>query len=325
MGNVLSQDEVDSLLSGISEGTVETETDIPEKGEEIKIYDFSMPAGPLHLEMPALGIINERLVGFLKASLPIVSRNFVDISLTSTESVKFNEFCLSLPVPSSLNIFNLEPLRGHSLVVLEGNLVFSFVDSLFGGKGVSHVKLEGRCFTSIETKIVERIVKIILGDIQQAWSDVYEIKTVFSHSEMDPQFAAIVKPQDMVIVNKFEVELENVSGIITICIPYSSIEPIRDRLKTAFHDEVKEIDHEWKRYIVEKIMDMNMELSCTIGMANIKAEELLRLKVDDVILLDQNPGDNTIVKIEGIPKFKGSPGAYNNRKAVRISERIKEG
>ena len=324
MGNVLSQDEVDSLLSGISEGTVETETDIPEKGEEIKTYDFSMPAGPLHLGMPALGIINERLVGFLKTSLPIVSRNVVDVSLTSTESVKFNEFCLSLPVPSSLNIFSLEPLRGHSLVVLEGNLVFSFVDSLFGGKGVSHVKLEGRCFTAIETKIVERIVKIILGDIQQSWSDVYDVKTVYSHSEMDPQFAGIVKPEDVVIVNKFEVELENVSGIITICIPYSSIEPIRDRLKTGYHDEVKEVDKEWRRYIEKKIMDMDMELSCTMGMANIKGEDLLGLKVDDVIILDQNPGDNTIVKIEGIPKFKGSPGSFNNRKAVRISERIKE-
>jgi flagellar motor switch protein FliM len=325
MGNVLSQDEVDSLLSGITEGTVETETDTPENGEEIKTYDFTMPAGPLHLGMPALGIINERLVGFLKTSLPIVSRNVVDVSLTSTESVKFNEFCLSLPVPSSLNIFSLEPLRGHSLVVLEGNLVFSFVDSLFGGKGVSHVKLEGRCFTAIETKIVERIVKTILGDMQQAWSDIYEVKTVFSHSEMDPQFTGIVKPEDVVIVNKFEVELENVSGIITICIPYSSIEPIKDRLKTGFQDEAKEVDKEWRRYIEKKIMDMDMELSCTIGMANIKAEELLGLKVDDVIILDQNPGNNTIIKIEGIPKFKGSPGSCNNRKAVKISERIKEG
>jgi flagellar motor switch protein FliM len=160
--------------------------------------------------------------------------------------------------------------------------------------------------------------------MQQAWLDVYEVKTVFSHSEMDPQFAGIVKPEDMVIVNKFEVELENVSGIITICIPYSSIEPIRDRLKTGYHGEAKQVDKEWRRYIEKKIMDMNVELSCTIGMAKIKGEELLKMKVDDVIILDQRLGDHTIVKIEGIPKFKGSPGSFNNRKAVRISEIIKE-
>jgi flagellar motor switch protein FliM len=324
MGNVLSQDEVDSLLSGITEGKVETETDVPEKSEEITAYDFSVPAGPLHLRMPALGIINERLVAFLRTSLPILSRNVVDVSLTSTESVKFNEFCLSLPVPSSLNIFSLEPLRGHSLVVLEGTLVFSFVDSLFGGKGVSYVKLEGRCFTAIETKIVERIVKIILGDIQQAWSDVYEVKTVFSHSEMDTQFAGIVKPEDVVLVNKFEVELENGTGIITICIPYSAIEPIRDRLKTGLHDESMVVDKEWRRYIEKKIMDMNVELNCIMGMTKIKGQELLKMKIDDVILLDQKPGDLAIVNIEGIPKFKGSPGSCNNRKAVKISEIIKE-
>ena len=323
MGNVLSQDEVDSLLSGISKGKVETETDIPEKSEEVKAYDFSVPAGPLHLRMPALGIINERLVAFLRTSLPIVSKTVVDVNLSSTESVKFSEFCLSLPVPTSLNIFSIEPLRGHSLVVLEGNLVFSFVDSLFGGKGVSHVKLEGRSFTAIEIKIVERIVKIILGDIQQAWSDVYEVKTVYSHSEMDPQFTGIVKSEDVVIVNKFEVELENGTGIITICIPYSCIEPIRDRLKTGFHGESMAVDKEWRRYIEKKIMDMNVELSCIMGMAKIKGQELLKMKIDDVIILDQKPGDLAIVNIEGIPKFKGSPGSYNNRKAVKISEIIK--
>jgi len=324
MGNVLSQDEVDSLLGGIGEGKVETETDVPEESEEVKAYDFSVPAGPLHLRMPALGIINERLIGLLRKSLSIVSKNVVDVSLSSTESVKFSEFCLSLPVPTSLNIFSIEPLKGYSIVVLEGTLVFSFVDSLFGGSGVSHVKLEGRNFTAIEIKIIEKIVKIILGDIQQAWSDVYDVKTVFSHSEMDPQFVRIIQPEDMVIVNKFEVELENGSGIINACIPFSCLEPIEDRLKSGFHDKVREVDKEWQRYIEKKIMNMTVELSCTMGTAKIKGRELLKMKIDDVILLDQNPGNFVIVNVEGIPKFKGSPGSCNNRKAVKISDIIKE-
>ena len=116
MGNGLSQDEVDSLLGGISDGKVETETDVPEKSEEIKTYDFSMPAGPIHLRMPALGIINERLVDFLRTSLPVASKSVIDVNLSSIESVKFSEFCLSLPVPTSLNIFSLEPLKGHFLL-----------------------------------------------------------------------------------------------------------------------------------------------------------------------------------------------------------------
>ena len=322
MGNILSQDEVDSLLNGITEGKVETETDLSNEAPSVEAYDFSMPAGPVHLRLPALGIINERIVGLLRTDLQVASRSVIDVNLTSTETVKFSEFCLSLPMPSSLNIFSIEPLRGFSLIVLEGPLVFSFVDSLFGGKGVSHVKLEGRLFTKIETKIVEKIVKIILNDFQKAWSDVYEIHAVFVRSEMDPQFVGIGTPDDLVIVNKFEVQLENGNGFITICIPYSSIKPIKEKLKNKFRSEKMEIDHGWKKYIQEKIMETSVELSCTMGMAKINGSDLLNMKVNDVIMLDQKLGNSVVINVENIPKFKGFPGACNKKKAVKIIDRL---
>lgn len=322
MANILSQDEVDSLLDGITEGKVETETDVSEENKLIEAYDFSMPAGPVHLRLPALGIINERLVGLLRTNLQVASRSVIDVNLISTESVKFSDFCLSLPMPSSLNIFSIEPLRGYSLVVLEGPLVFSFVDSLFGGRGVSHVKLEGRRFTTIETRIVEKVVKIILGDFQKAWSDVYEVNAVFVRSEMDPQFVGIGTPDDLVIVNKFEVQLENGNGFITICMPYSSIKPIKEKLKNKFRSEKMEEDKTWKKYIQQKLLETTVELSCTMGKATIKGAELLNLKVDDVILLDQKIGNIVTVNVENIPKYKGYPGACNKKKAVKIIERI---
>jgi len=322
MGNILSQDEVDSLLDGITEGKVETETDVSEGVQSVEIYDFSMPAGPVHLRLPALGIINERLVGLLRTNLQVASRSVIDVNLTSTETVKFSDFYLSLPMPSSLNIFSNEPLRGFSLLVLEGPLVFSFVDSLFGGTGVSHVKLEGRLFTKIETKIVEKIVKIILSDFQKAWSDVYEINAVFIRSEMDPQFVGIGTPDDLVIVNKFEVQLENGNGFITICIPYSSIKPIKERLKNKFRSEKMNIDPKWKKYIKGKLQETTVELSCTMGMAKINGSELLSMKVDDVIMLDQKLGNSVIVNVENIPKFRAYPGACNKKKAVKIIDRL---
>jgi len=322
MGNILSQDEVDSLLDGITEGKVETETDVSEGTPSVEVYDFSMPAGPVHLRLPALGIINERLVGLLRTNLQVASRSVIDVNLASTETVKFSDFYLSLPMPSSLNIFSNEPLRGFSLLVLEGPLVFSFVDSLFGGTGVSHVKLEGRLFTKIENKIVEKIVKIILNDLQKAWSDVYEINAVFIRSEMDPQFVGIGTPDDLVIVNKFEVQLENGNGFITICIPYASIKPIKEKLKNKFRSEKMNIDPSWKRYIKEKIQEMTVELSCTMGMAKINGADLLSMKVDDVIMLDQKFGNSVIVSVENIPKFKGYPGACNKKKAVKIIDRL---
>ena len=322
MGNILSQDEVDSLLDGITEGKVETETDVKEGSPSVEVYDFSMPAGPVHLRLPALGIINERLIGLLRTDLQLASRSFIDVNLASTETVKFSDFYLSLPMPSSLNIFSINPLRGFSLIVLEGPLVFSFVDSLFGGTGVSHVKLEGRLFTKIETKIVEKIVKIILGDFQKAWSDVFEINAVFIRSEMDPQFVGIGTPEDLVIVNKFEVQLENGNGFITICIPYSSIKPIKEKLKNKFRSEKMDIDQNWKRYIQERIQETMVELSCTMGMAKINGADLLSMKVDDVIMLDEKFGNSVIVNVENIPKFKGYPGACNKKKAVKIIDRL---
>lgn len=322
MGNILSQDEVDSLLDGITEGKVETETDVSEGVPSVEVYDFSMPAGPVHLRLPALGIINERLVGLLRTNLQVASRSVIDVNLTSTETVKFSDFYLSLPMPSSLNIFSNEPLRGFSLLVLEGPLVFSFVDSLFGGTGVSHVKLEGRLFTKIEAKIVEKIVKIILSDLQKAWSDVYEINAVFIRSEMDPQFVGIGTPDDLIIVNKFEVQLENGNGFITICIPYSSIKPIKEKLKNKFRSEKMNVDPRWQRYIKEKLRETTVELSCTMGMAKINGSELLSMKVDDVIMLDQKSGNSVIVNVENIPKFRGYPGACNKKKAVKIIDRL---
>ena len=322
MGNILSQDEVDSLLDGITEGKVETETDISEESQSVEVYDFSKPAGPVHLRLPALGIINERLSGLLRTDLQSASRSVIDVNISSTETVKFSDFCLSLPMPSSLNIFGIKPLRGYSLIVLEGSLVFSFVDSLFGGKGISHVKLEGRRFTTIETRIVEKIVNIILGDFQKAWSDVYEVETVFVRSEMDPQFVGIGAPDDEVIVNKYEVQLENGNGVITICIPYSSIKPIAEKLKNKFRREKMEVDSTWKKYLEEKVLETTVEVSCTMGKATINGGELLNLKIDDVILLDPKTGNTVTVNVEHLPKFRGFPGACNKKKAVKIIERI---
>ena len=322
MGKVLSKDEVDSLLDGIAEGKVEIETGTGRQNQSIEVYDFSKPAGPVHLRLPTLGIINERLSGLLRTDLKAASRSVIDVNMSSTETVKFSDFCLSLPMPSSLNIFSIKPLRGYSLIVLEGSLVFSFVESLFGGKGVSHVRLEGRRFTTIETRIINKIVNIILNDFQKAWSDVHEVEAVFIRSEMDPQFVGIGAPDDQIIVNKYEVQLENGNGIITICIPYSSVKPIKEKLKDKFQHEKMEVDSKWQKYIQGKILESTVELRCTMGKATINGGELLNMKVDDVILLDQTMGNTVIVNVEHLPKFKGYPGACHKKKAVKIIERI---
>ncbi|MFW6146912.1 MAG: flagellar motor switch protein FliM [Thermodesulfobacteriota bacterium] len=324
MKNILSQDEVDSLLDGISEGKVETGTAVPETDESIAAYDFRRQDGPITVRMPTLHMINERFVGILRTELTAATRSVVDVNISSTESMRFGEFFRSLPLPTSLNIFKMEPLRGFSLLVMEGTLVFSFVDTLFGGKGTSQVKLEGRNFTSVESKIINKIVKIALSGFQQAWSDVYEIKTVFARSEMDPQFAGIVTPNDMVIVTRFIIDLENASGSMTLCIPHATLEPVRDKLRYRFQGERLEADQKWRSYIERRIQELHIDLGCSLGTAQITGKKLLEMKISDVLVLNQKVSDPILINVEGIPKFKGRAGTYNKRKAIRIEERLDE-
>jgi flagellar motor switch protein FliM len=323
MDKVLSQDEVDSLLQGITGGKVETETAIPEGDEGIKVYDFREQTGPSTLKLPALGPINERFVGSLKKSLSAVAGWAVNVNLTSTEPVKFNDFCLSLPLPTSLNIFRLEPLRGLALLVLEASLVFSFVESFLGGRGAGRTKVEGRDFTKIELLIIEKLVKLMLNDLQQAWSEVHEVEMLFVRTEMDPQFAEIVAPSDMAISMKFAIDLENASGFMTLCMPFSTIESIRDKLTFRHHSTGLEVDQRWRKHIEEKIRQLKINMNCTLGMTRIRGRDLLEMKVNDVIQLDQRTNDPIIVSVEGIPKFMGYPGTYNKRRAVRIEERVR--
>ena len=322
MANVLSQEEVDSLLEGIDEGKVQTETALPESEEELEVYNFGAQVGPVHLRMPTLGIINERFIGFSRTSLFSATGLSLDVSISSIDSLKFGDFCRSIPIPASLNIFKMEPLRGFALLVLEGPMVFAFVDTLFGGRAVSHVKLEGKTFTTIEKKIIGKIVEMILGDLQEAWSDVYKLKMILTRSEMDPQFAAITTPDDMVIATKLTIDLQNVSGTMTICIPYSVLEPIRDKLKQRFQGERFEVDQKWTRYIRGKVKELTINLSCTLGRADITGRELLAMKAGDIIHLDQKMSDPVIVNVEGVPKFTGYPGICNKRKAIKIKERV---
>ena len=322
MGNVLSQDEVDSLLNGISDGKVKTETDTPERGKGLNVYDFRSQAGPSFASMPALGTINERFVGSLRVSLSAATRSVIDVTISSTESVPFDEFSRSIPLPSSLNIFKMAPLKGFALLVLEGPLVFAFVDIFFGGKGGGHLRLEGNDFTPIEVRIIEKVVAIILGDLEHAWSDVHKIKMALVRSEMDPKFAAIAKPNDSVMVSRFTVEFGNTAGNMTICIPYSTIEPLREKLKQGLQNEKVEVDQRWRKHIQEKIKGLAINVLCTLGMTKITGRELLEIKVDDIIPLEQGVNDLITVSVEGIPKFRGFPGTRNSKQAIRISESI---
>ncbi|MDQ1331351.1 MAG: flagellar motor switch protein FliM, partial [Thermodesulfobacteriota bacterium] len=144
MAKVLSQEEVDSLLNGIGDGKIETEKDVPEQKPAVALCDFSRKKGPVHLGMDALVMINERFINMVNESLSTAIGSVIEVNVSEINSIKYGDFSKSLSLPASLNILKMEPLRGFALLYLEGELVFALVDSLYGGKGVSRVKLEGK-------------------------------------------------------------------------------------------------------------------------------------------------------------------------------------
>lgn len=320
MSQVLSQGEVDALLRGVGDGFVETETDVPEEVIGVVTYDLTSQEKIVRGRLPTLDIINQMFSRLFRNSFSSLMRKSADISAVSTDSLKFGEFLRSLPVPSSLHVFRMEPLRGFGLMVIESRLVFSFVDTFFGGTGTSDINILGRDFSAIETRMTRNVVQTALEDWERAWKTVHPLSCSYVRSEVNPQFAAIVPPTDVVLVIVFDIEMENSSGTVTICIPYSMVEPIINKLKANFQSEQLEVDQVWINRLRGELMQTEVELVAELGQVELTPRDLLGLKVDEVIMLGKDVSDPLHISIEGITKFRGYSGVSRGMKAVQITK-----
>ncbi len=321
MSEVLSQNEVDSLLSGLTAGKIEVDKEPEAEPEGVSSYDFASQERVIRGRLPTFQVINDRFAGEISNSLSGLLFTNVDVSSESVETLKFSEFGRSLPVPTSLHVFRMAPLRGHGLMVLESQLVYNLIDTFFGGKGTTKAKIEGREFTSIENVMIRKVVMACLKDMEKAWTPVEKISAIFVRSEVNPQFATIVLPTDLVIVAKFEVELEQSAGTITLCFPYAMIEPIRSKLAAGFQSDRLEIDHTWQRRVKERILESEVAMRVVLGSTEITGERLLNLKPGDVIQLDQDAGEPLLGLVEEVPKFRGHAGVQRKFQAFKIEER----
>ncbi len=317
MSKILNQDEVDALLRGISGGEIETEEEPVESADGIVPFDLVNQDRIIRARMPVLEIINDRFSRLMAGALGNTMRKRIDVNPMSIEMSKFGDFMRSLPVPTSINIFKLEPLRGNALLVVDTRLVFSLVENFFGGVG-SHPKIEGRDFTPIEQSVIAKVVKIILSNLEDAWRPVHEIAIELLRSEINPQFATIVPPSDVVVVISFEVELENAMGTMVLALPYATIEPIRAKLYAAFQTERLEIDQVWVSRFRDRLMETPVDMDITLGTTRLTGRQLLNLKVGDVVLLDQDEDDLLTARVQGVLKFQGEPGLVKGNKAFKV-------
>ncbi|MBA3008850.1 MAG: flagellar motor switch protein FliM [Proteobacteria bacterium] len=324
MSEILSQDEVDSLLDGLDSGEVETEKDseVPESVEGIISYDFTSQDKVVRARMPTFDVINERLSREVRATLSSLLQTNVDVSANPFDTLKFSEFVRSLPVPTSLHVFRMEPLRGHGLVVLESQLVYNLIDTFFGGEALGKARVEGREFTRIEEVMIRKAVLAVLKNIEASWVPIEPVKASLIRSEMNPQFTAIVLPTDLVIVTRFEIELEQAAGNLVVCYPYSMIEPMRNKLSSGVQAEIEEIDTNWRRMIKEVILNSSVDLRIQLGKTEVTGEKVLYMQKGDVIQLDNAAADPLFCFVGGLEKMTGYIGVQRGFQAFKIEEKI---
>ena len=318
--DLLSQDEIDALLHGVDNGDVETGADELLDPDAARNYDFASQDRIVRGRLPTLEMINERFARYFRTSLFNMLRRSADISVSGVQMLKFSEFVHSLFVPTSLNITKVSPLRGKSLFVLDPKLVFSVVDSFFGGTGRFHTKIEGRDFTPTEVRVIQMLLGIAYGDLRMAWQPVLEIEFEYLNSEVNPQFANIVSPSEVVVVTTFNVDLESGGGDFYICLPYSMLEPIRDLLDAGVQSDRGERDERWELAMREEVMGASVEISSVFGEATLPLRTIASLKVGDIIPIEVS--DIVEVCAESLPIFRGRLGVHNKSYAVKISEWI---
>ncbi len=322
MNQILSQDEVDALLKGVQSGDVETET---EKGKEpsgVRPYDLTSQDQIVRGKMPGLELVNERFVRTFRNSISNLIMKFVDVNVKNVKFIKFEELMKTIPFPSSINIFKLEPLKGYALFVIEAPLLFALVELFFGGSKAQYVKSEGRSFTSIEQRVNQKIVAIALNDMSLSWSGILPIKPEHISLEMNPQFVKIVTPNEIIIKIEIQLEIDDFKGNLFFCIPYSMVEPVKEKLYSGIQSEKYEIDQRWVNTVKEIIMDTYVEVIAEIGRAEITFGDLLNLEIGSVINLGKHISEEFPIKVEGILKYYGLPGYSRGNQAIKITKVI---
>lgn len=323
MSQVLSQSEVDALLSAVSDG--ETRSTPTGKRDErvVVVYDLTSQDRIIRGRLPQLDVIYEKFMRAFRVTLSSAIRKIASLNHSSTDFLKFGEFINTLPTPTCMSVLRMGNLRGSALFVIETKLAYALIDSFFGGDDRPYTKVEGKDFTPIELSIVKKVVELAIKDLEDAWESVEVIDCSFIRTEINPQFVGIVPPTDVVIASTFDVELEKASGTMTLVMPYASIEPIKQKLSSGFQVEADQTDKKiWSKIISEQLKDVNLDIKVNLGESMITIEDLMELKVGNVLSLNQDASKELSVLVEGVPKFKGFYGLSHGSIAMKVTDKI---
>ncbi|MBO6148647.1 MAG: flagellar motor switch protein FliM [Lachnospiraceae bacterium] len=324
MADVLSQDEIDALLAGITSGEIDAK-ELKEVDERpVKDYDFKRPAKFSKEHLRTLEIIFEHFGRLLSTNLPVYLRKSVQVTVVNSEALTFSEFTNSLPNPVILGIINFLPMNGNIMMELASNVGFAIIDRMLGGAGEPLEKI--RDFSDIELSILEKIIVICVRLMREPWRNVVELSPVLERVETNPQFAMIIAPTEMISIVTLNMKIGEVEGLMNVCLPFFTLENIMDKLNTKYWFSTMQNgnDEDYRDHIEDMINHVPMPIKAVLGKSIISVSDFVNLQPGDIIRLDSKVAEELNVYVGNIKKFTALPGAIKNEYAVRITSVIRE-
>jgi len=316
---ILSQEEIDALLSAMDSGEIDVAEEKPEVAVEVRPFDLTAQNIMQRGQFDALEEVYDKFINLFQGSLSNLFQRTISVKVISRETVKFGEFIKAFSSPTGFIIFSMEPLIGSALLAFEPHLVFSLIDCMFGGEGKPIEKI--REFTMIERRMLQRLATAVLKDLETAWDVAYPLRLALRKIETKPEFVYLVNPSDQLIIVVFDIRTEHFSGNIHLGLPYLMLEPIKDQLSSSYlreKDRASSFGDEIRKLLGRTEVNVVAELGTTVY----SVEDILNFEVDDIIRLNTGPQNNVTVNVERVPKFLGMPGVVKGSKAVQITEVI---
>lgn len=324
MGDVLSQSEIDNLLAALSSGEIDADEMKTTEDRQVKNYDFKRPSKFSKEHLRTLVIIFDHYARLLSTDLPAYLRKNVSIEVMNSEAVTYSEFSNALSNPVILGIVDFAPLQGNIIIELAENIGYTIIDRMLGGSGSPLEKT--RDFSEIELSILERIMNVCTNLLKEPWQSVLPLEPRLERIETNSQFAQIISPNEMTSIITMNIKIGNVEGLMNVCIPYTCVEEIIDKLNTKFwYSNIKTQDKKVYHDVIETaISRASIPIRAILGKSTISVTDFVNIQKGDIIRLNTKIEDELEVYVGNVKKFTGLPGSSNESYAVRVTSIIKE-
>ena len=324
MGEVLSQSEIDNLLKALSSGELDVDEMKNTEEKQVKNYDFARPSKFSKEHLRTLEIIFEHFGRLLSTNLPAYLRKTVNVEVVNSEVVIYSEFSNALSNPVLLGVVGMQPLSGNIIMEMASNLGFAIVDRLLGGAGNALDK--ERDFSEIELTILERIFTVCVNQLQEPWENVVKVNPRLERIETNSQFAQIISPTETIAIITINLKIGDVEGLMNVCLPYTLLEPVMDKLNTKFwFSNMQEKDPTMYGEVIENVISKTkVPIKAILGESKVNVSDFVNLQIGDIIKIDKKVDQELDVYVGNIKKFNALPGYFEDKYAVRITDVIRE-